>query len=98
MSGSGLGLSGERGFARCPKCQQLIDASVEVCRFCGYTLDREELRKAAALQREVTESIAKANNRRAFIASAIGLAGSVLGFAAWFLARYWGRSRRFEAR
>jgi hypothetical protein len=90
----GLGLAGERGFARCPKCRQIIDASVEVCRFCGSRLDPEELKKAAAVQKAVTETAAKANNRRALIAGIIGLFGTVLAYAALYGFRFWRRWRR----
>ena len=84
MSDTGLGLAGRRGFARCPKCNELIDASVDVCRFCGSSLDRAAIQKSAALQASITEAKAKANNRRALVAAAISLLGTILLYAAWY--------------
>jgi FlaA1/EpsC-like NDP-sugar epimerase len=98
MTNSGLGLANERGFARCPQCQQLIDASVEVCRFCGSRLDPEELKKRAAVQKAFTETTAKANNRRALLAGIAGLIGTVLVYAAGYGFKFWRRWRRQPSR
>ena len=93
MPKDGLGMSRKRQFTRCPKCQELIDATVEVCRFCGSALSAEEREQGAAVHRIVTDTISKRNDRRAFVAAALGLAGSVFVYAIWFLRKYWRRSQ-----
>ena len=94
MSGAGLGLSDERGFAPCPQCHQLIDSSSESCRFCGSSLDRTQLQQAAAVHRRMTEAKSRANNRRALIAGIIGLVATVLAYAAWVGLKFWIRFER----
>src|SRR5262245_25256300 len=94
MSGPGLGLSSERGFAPCPHCNQLIDSSSESCRFCGSSLDKTQLQQAAAVHSRVTEAKARQNNRRALISGIIGLVGTILAYAAWYGLKFWIRFER----
>ena len=97
MSDTGLGLAGDQGFARCPQCNELIDSSVEVCRFCGSTLDRDEIQKSAAVQRSITEVKARDNNRRAMVAAIISVFGTVLLYVAWYGVKFlieWQSQRR----
>ena len=84
MADKGLRLSESRGFARCPRCNQLIDSSVEVCRFCGATLNRDEIQKSAALQKRITEAKAKENNRKAMVAAIVSVFGTAILYLAWF--------------
>jgi len=59
-------------------------------------MDRDERKKAAAEHRAATESAAKTNNRRALIAGIVGLFGTSLLYAAWFLLRFFLRERRYR--
>ena len=84
MPDTGLGLAGDRGFARCPRCNELIDSSAGDCRFCGSPLNRDEIQKSAALQKSITEAKARENNRKAMVAAIISVLGTVLLYVAWY--------------
>ena len=88
MSEKGLGLLSGPEFARCPRCNEVIDASIDVCRFCGSFLDKTEREQAAAAHHSKTEAVARSNNRRALIAGLVGLFGTAFFYALWFLVRY----------
>jgi hypothetical protein len=75
-------------FARCPKCQELIDAASESCRFCGAHFTPGELDQSAALQEKLTQAKARANNRSAMISAILGLFGAILLYGFWFLVRF----------
>ena len=86
-----------RRFARCPKCNELIDAASTSCRYCGSPLTAQELERAAALQTKLTEAKSKANNRAAMVAAIKSLVVVVLIYSLWFLLRFfrgYGRAPR----
>jgi len=77
-----------RGFARCPRCQELIDSASETCRFCGVSISAEEMERSAALQQKLVEAKSKANDRSSLTAAIKALVIGVVVFTLWFLARY----------
>jgi len=79
------------GFARCPKCQELIDSASESCRFCSAHFTPGELEQSAALQEKLTQAKARANNRSAMISAILGLIGAILLYGLWFLIRFMAR-------
>ena len=83
-----LSIGAVRRFARCPKCNELIDAASTTCRYCGVPLSAEELERAAALQTRLTEAKSKANNRASMVAAIKALVVVVLLYSLWFLARF----------
>ena len=82
------GIRTARGFARCPKCQELIDAASEVCRFCRSPVSTAELQQSAALQQKLIEAKSKANDRSSLIAAIKALVIAVLIYALWLSARF----------
>jgi hypothetical protein len=46
-------------FARCPRCQELIDAASASCRFCGIPVSAEELEQSAGLHERMIQAKAK---------------------------------------
>jgi len=75
-------------FARCPKCQQLIDAASLACRFCGAHFSPGELEQAARLQEKLIQAKSRANDRSAMIFAIKALLATILIYALWFLARF----------
>jgi len=76
-----------RRFARCPKCNELIDSASTTCRYCGSQLTAEELERAAALQTRLTEAKSKANNCASMVSAIKALVVMVLIYTLWFVAR-----------
>lgn len=74
-------------FARCPKCQELIDSASVSCRFCGIPVSAEELEHSAVLQEKLIRTKARANDNSSMAAAIKALVVGVLIFALWFLAR-----------
>jgi hypothetical protein len=71
-------LGASKGFARCPHCRNLIDASSTACRFCKVPLDAAALQAAAAAYRQDTDTKSRNNDRRALLA---GIASLIAGAA-----------------
>jgi len=70
-------LGSKAAIARCPKCQEFIDASSQTCRFCHVVLTVNQLEAAVALQRKITSERARFNNRSALIYAVLSLGGVV---------------------
>ena len=83
-----LGVWSARRFARCPRCQELIDAASASCRYCGVPVSAEELEQSAALQVKLVKAKAKANDRSSLGAAIKGLVVVVLLYSLWFLVRF----------
>jgi predicted amidophosphoribosyltransferase len=82
-----LSLLKAKGFARCPRCREVIDASSRACRFCKAELDPTELQAAAATYRSQIENKSRVNDRRALIAAIASLIGTVVMGALWLFRR-----------
>jgi hypothetical protein len=82
------GLRTSPRFARCPRCQELIDAESVTCRFCGNPVTAEELYRSADLQEKLIQAKAKANDRSSMVAAIKALVVTVLVFTMWFPARF----------
>ena len=76
-----------RGFACCPHCHELIDASSEVCHYCHTPVRPEDLAMAAELQRRLSEAKSHANDRSAFRFALRLLVITVVISLLYFLAR-----------
>ena len=77
MTADPLLFGSKAAIARCPKCHEFIDASLQACRFCHAVLTVDELKAAVALQRKITSERARTNNRRALVYSVLSLGGVV---------------------
>ena len=89
-----LGVRPAPRFARCPKCQELIDAASVSCRFCGKPVSAEELEESARRQEKFILAKSTANNRASLIAAIKALVVSVVIYSLWFLFRFWRTYRR----
>jgi len=84
-----LGLERKPGLARCPKCNELIDAASHTCRYCGSELNTAELQEAAEVHRRQVQETARKNNRRALIAGLGSITFTVAVVGLWFGGKLW---------
>jgi hypothetical protein len=48
----------------CPSCREIIDTTMQSCRFCGVAIDPAEAAKAATLQERVQKACGQASSIR----------------------------------
>lgn len=75
----GLDQSSESlGVFECPNCKEIVDASAQVCRFCGARFDHESAQKASQLLARVDQACSDSSYLRNTIVIVFFLLG---GFA-----------------
>jgi hypothetical protein len=62
----------------CPKCGQTIDASADVCRFCGAKINHDAAQKAAHLLASVDQACSDASYLRSTVVIVLILLGGVV--------------------
>ena len=62
----------------CPKCGQTIDASADVCRFCGAKIDHDAAQKAAHLLANVDQACSDGSVLRNTVVIVLILLGGVV--------------------
>ena len=72
------GLSEDLDVFDCPKCGQTIDASADVCRFCGAKVDHKAAQQAAHLLARVDLACSEASYLRSAATIALILVGGVV--------------------
>ena len=77
MTADPLLFGSKAAIARCPKCHEFIDPSLQTCRFCHAVFTADELQAAVALQHKITSERARMNNRRALVYSVLSLGAVV---------------------
>src|SRR5262245_39729655 len=73
--------------ARCPACQQVIDATSTSCRFCGFGLSAAVMQEASAAFRASLNAKSRKNDRRALRAAIVSLIALVVFVGLWLTAK-----------
>jgi hypothetical protein len=81
------GLLGKPQLARCPKCRNVIDSTVSICRFCKAVISVEDMQAAAAQQTRIIEEKSRRNNKLATRAAIVSLIFTVIAFPLLLVAR-----------